>query len=67
MAGRFEGLSDEEWAQLEDLFPEASGRREECLMPLSEISSTLCPVILITGCRWCDAAQISHLGFKKCC
>jgi len=37
MAGRFEGLTDKEWAQLEYLFPNASDNVvKECLILLLE-------------------------------
>jgi transposase len=53
MAGRFNGLSDEQWAQLEPLFQSSTRTRG---YPRAEARKTLNSIlfILFTGARWCD-------------
>lgn len=55
MAGRFEGLSDRQWAVLERLLPPAPAKRARG-MPHAPLRSVLNSIfyILITGSRWCD-------------
>lgn len=55
MAGRFEGLSNLEWALFEDIFPKSSEKRDRGMphSPFRYVLNTLL-YILITGCRWCD-------------
>jgi len=55
MTGRFEGLSDEEWDQIKELFPAYPEKRGRGMphAPFRTIINTLV-YVLITGCRWCD-------------
>ena len=56
MAGRFEGLSDEEWQLFEDLFtprPRVPGQAGRPPTSKRKVLNT-CLYVLITGCRWCD-------------
>ena len=58
MAGRFEGLSDEQWQMLEPLFPEqpkVRGRGQPAKNRRLVLNSILW--ILITGSRWCDLPE----------
>lgn len=58
MSGRFEGLSNEEWSQLENWFPDASEKRGKGMphAPFRKVINILL-YILITGCRWCDVPK----------
>lgn len=58
MAGRFEGLSDEEWAQLKELFPDEPEKRGRGMphAPFRAVINILL-YVLITGCRWCDVPK----------
>jgi len=55
MAGRFEGLTDIQWATLEPLLPPLPAKRTRGY-PKADRRKTLNSLlyILITGCRWCD-------------
>ena len=74
MAGRFEGISNEEWSQLENLFPNASEKRGKGMphTPFRNVVNTLL-YLLITGCRWCDVPKgpiwasksAAHRWFKR--
>lgn len=58
MAGRFEGLTDEQWVLLEPLFPAMPEKRGRGKPPANRrkvLNSIL--YILITGSRWCDLPQ----------
>jgi transposase len=65
MAGRFEGLSDQEWVIFEDLFPTPIKRTRGYPKspPRYVINSLL--YVLITGCRWCDIPQGSVWASKS--
>ncbi len=55
MAGRFEGVSDQQWDAIEEYFPkrpENPGRGQPPTAPRRVVNSIL--YILITGSRWCD-------------
>jgi len=55
MAGRFEGVSDEQWDAMKAYFPQRSenpGRGHPPTAPRRVVNSIL--YILITGSRWCD-------------
>ncbi len=56
MAGRFEGLSDEQWKYFEDLIP---GKERNVGRGLASGRSVLNTIlyVLITGCRWCDVPK----------
>jgi transposase len=60
MEGRFEGLSDQEWALFEDLFPTPPKRTHGYpkTPPRKVLNSLL--YILFTGCRWCDLPKGPH-------
>ena len=66
MAGRFEGLTDEEWFQLEELFPDDVEKRSKGMphTPFRNVINTLL-YILITGCRWCDVPKGSNWASKS--
>ena len=55
MAGRFEGLSDDQWLVLETLLP-ADPKKRGRGMPHAPFRCVLNSIlyVLITGCRWCD-------------
>lgn len=58
MAGRFDGLTDEQWTLLEPLFPPEPEKRGRGKPPADRrkvLNSIL--YILITGSRWCDLPQ----------
>ena len=54
MAGRFEGLREDEWKLFEHIFSveETKGRGQPKASVRSSLNSLM--YILITGCRWCD-------------
>ena len=58
MAGRFEGLSDAQWAFLEPLLPPEPPKRGKG-MPHAPFRCVLNSIfyLLITGCRWCDLPE----------
>ena len=57
MAGRFDGLSEDEWEFLADIFSEKArrGRGMPAVHPRRILNSLL--FLLTTGSRWCDLPQ----------
>lgn len=55
MAGRFEGLTDDQWTVLEHLLPPEPEKRKRGMphAPFRCVINTIF-YILVTGARWCD-------------
>jgi transposase len=53
MAGRFEGLSDEQWSIFSDIVPRRTNKLGRAPSSAREVLNTIL-YVLITGCRWCD-------------
>lgn len=56
--GRFEGMSDAQWAVLQPLLPSEPEKRGKG-MPHADWRQVVNTIlyVLITGCRWCDVPQ----------
>jgi len=64
MPGRFEGLTDEQWALFESIFPEQKPTRGYPKTPPRKVLNALL-YILITGCRWCDLPKGEQWASKS--
>ena len=53
MAGRFEGLSDEQWSLFSDIILSRRNNLGRPPIAAREVLNTIL-YVLITGCRWCD-------------
>ena len=56
MAGRFDGLSDEQWKFFKDLIPGKEHKVGRSLASGRTILNTIL-FVLFTGCRWCDVPK----------
>ena len=66
MSGKFEGLTDKQWEQLEPLFPKMEKKRG-CAhkhIPWKNVLNTILWV-LITGARWCDVPIRENFGSRS--
>ena len=66
MPGRFEGLSDTQWAVLEKCFPPLPVKRGRGMPPVSRrhaLNTIL--YVAITGCRWCDVPKGKPFASKS--
>ena len=64
MAGRFEGLSDEQWKIFEDLIPGKEHQVGRSLACGRAILNTIL-YVLFTGCRWCDVPIKDGFGKRS--
>jgi transposase len=64
MAGRFEGLSDEQWKFFEDLIPGKECKAGRSLSPSRAVLNTIL-YVLFTGCRWCDIPKGEPFGKRS--
>lgn len=62
MAGRFEGLSDEQWRIFKDLIPDKKAKVGRSLSNSRAVLNTIL-YVLFSGCRWCDVPVKE--GFAK--
>lgn len=58
MAGKFEGLTDQEWQVFKNIFPKPPVKKSRG-KPRNPARFSLNTIIyvLITGCRWCDVPK----------
>lgn len=65
MAGRFEGMSDDQWLVFEALLPKPAKRGRG--MPHAPFRCVLNSIlyILITGSRWCDVPKQAYIFASK--
>jgi transposase len=64
MAGRFEGLSDEQWKFFEDLIPGKAHKVGRSLSSSRAVLNTIL-YVLFTGCRWCDVLKGEAFGKRS--
>ena len=66
MAGRFEGMSDDQWGVFEALLPKPPAKRGRG-MPHASFRCVLNSIlyILITGSRWCDLPRDPDMFASK--
>ena len=66
MAGRFEGVSDDQWDMFEALLPKPSAKRGRG-MPHAPFRCVLNSIlyVLITGSRWCDIPRDTKVFASK--
>lgn len=66
MAGRFEGLTDEQWEMLKPCFPPLPEKRGKG-GPKAEQRKVVNSIfyVLITGSRWCDLPQGKQWGARS--
>ena len=64
MAGRFEGLSDDQWRAFEDLIP-GKGHKVGCSLAHSMAILNMILYVLFTGCRWCDVPTGEAYGKRS--
>jgi transposase len=64
MAGRFEGLRDEQWSIFLDIIPRRTNKLGRTPSSAREVLNTIL-YVLITGCRWCDVPVGKQWGKRS--